>query len=516
MRKNTIVLLLSALAALAATPTKKPKLIVNLAVDQFRYDYLTRFRTEYTGGLKRLWEHGAVFTNAFYEHFPTVTAVGHSTMMTGATPSVSGIVGNEWYDRESGKQVTSVSDDDAQLLGASGIGSSPRRLLVSTVGDELRIANNGKSKVIGISSKDRSAILPAGRMPNGAFWFDVASGNFVSSTFYFPSLPAWAEKFNSSRAVDQWLGRAWTPVTGKQGAAPFAKLAAQSGPSYYGTLDRTPYSNDLLVLFAEAAIEGENLGQGEYTDVLTLSLSANDRVGHALGPDSEQVHDISVQTDRSIGHLFDYLDKKIGEGNWVVMMTADHGVSPLPEVMQKRNMPGGRMTEGQVLKAIQAALSAKYGQADWLIGKSGPAPYFNLDVINQKKLSREEVEEVAARAVRELPHVYRVYTRSQLRTGSLLDDFVDRRVRAGFNARRGSDLFIVAEPYWLFEQAGTSHGTPYNYDAHVPLIFMGPGIKPGHYDMKVAVNDGAPTLATMLEVETPSGAAGRVLYEMFE
>src|SRR4051812_9244189 len=225
MRKNTIVLLLSALAALAATPTKKPKLIVNLAVDQFRYDYLTRFRSEYTGGLKRLWEHGAVFTNAFYEHFPTVTAVGHSTMMTGATPSVSGIVGNEWYDRESGKQVTSVSDDETQLLGASGIGSSPRRLLVSTVGDELRISNNGKSKVIGVSSKDRSAILPGGRMANGAFWFDVGSGNFVSSTFYFPSLPAWAEKFNSGRAVDQWLGKSWTPVTGSAGGAPFAKLA---------------------------------------------------------------------------------------------------------------------------------------------------------------------------------------------------------------------------------------------------------------------------------------------------
>src|SRR3954451_7776199 len=203
MRKITSLLLLSVLTACAAAPTKKPKLIVNLAVDQFRYDYLTRFRTEYTGGLKRLWEHGAVFTNAFYEHFPTVTAVGHSTMLTGATPSVSGIVGNEWYDRETQKQVTSVSDDQTVLLGATGRGSSPRRLLVSTVGDELKMAN-GHSKVIGISSKDRSAILPVGRMANGAYWFDVNTGNFVSSTWYFPQLPAWAEKFNSSRAADQW------------------------------------------------------------------------------------------------------------------------------------------------------------------------------------------------------------------------------------------------------------------------------------------------------------------------
>src|SRR4051794_20453788 len=181
-------LLLLACSALCAAPARKPKLIVNVAIDQFRYDYLTRFQSEYTGGLKRLLEQGAVFTNAFYEHFPTVTAVGHSTMLTGATPSVSGIVGNEWYDRETRKQVTSVSDETTQLLGGSGIGSSPRRLLVSTVGDELKMSNGGKSKVIGISSKDRSAILPAGRMANGAFWFDTNTGNFVSSTYYFPAL----------------------------------------------------------------------------------------------------------------------------------------------------------------------------------------------------------------------------------------------------------------------------------------------------------------------------------------
>ena len=202
--------LLAAACLPAATPVRKPKLVVNLAIDQFRYDYLTRFRSEYTGGLKRLLETGAVFTNAHYEHFPTVTAIGHATMLTGATPSVSGIVGNEWFDRESGKQVTSVSDEQTQLLGGNpGRGSSPRKLLVSTVGDELKVSN-GKSKVIGISSKDRSAVLPAGRMGDGAYWFDTNTGNFVSSTWYFKELPAWVTKFNSSRAVDQWVGKDWT------------------------------------------------------------------------------------------------------------------------------------------------------------------------------------------------------------------------------------------------------------------------------------------------------------------
>jgi hypothetical protein len=504
MRFTSLILLLA--AGVSAAPARQPKLIVNLAIDQFRYDYLHRFRTEYTGGIKRLLDNGAIFTNAHYEHFPTVTAIGHSTMLTGATPSVSGIVGNEWYDRELGKQVTSVSDDKLQLLGAKGRASSPSKLLVSTLGDELKIAN-GRSKVIGISSKDRSAILPAGRMANGAFWFDTGTGNFVSSTWYFPAMPAWAEKFNASRTADQWVGKAW---------GEFRKMGDKADKAYWDDLDRTPYSNELLCLFAEAAIEGEGLGLDEFPDVLTVSFSANDRVGHAVGPDSPEVRDISIQSDRTLGRFFDYLDRKIGKDNWTVVLTADHGVAPLPEVQAKRNMPGGRIPEGAVQKAIESALTAKWGEGSWVLGRSGPAPYFNLETIRAKKLSREQVEIVAAAAAREVPHIYRVYTRTRLLSGAVLDDFVDRRVRAGFHHQRASDLFIVPEPYWLFEKSGTSHGTPYNYDSHVPVVFMGPGVKRGRYNEKAAVNDVAPTLATMLDVEIPSGSSGRVLSEMLQ
>lgn len=508
------ILFAALLGALAqAAPAPKPKLIINLAIDQFRYDYLSRFRSEYSGGLKRLLEHGAVMTNAHYEHFPTVTAIGHSTMLSGATPSVSGIVGNEWFDRETGKQVSSVSDDATQLLGAGGSGqrrgSSPRKLLVSTIGDELKMAN-GRSKVVGISSKDRSAILPAGRMADGAFWFDTNSGNFVSSTYYYEAaLPKWAEQFNSSRAVDQWSGKEWTGPDGKV----FAKLGAKGEKGYYDALDRTPYSNDLLVAFAQAAIEAEGLGADEFPDVLAISFSANDRVGHSVGPDSTQVRDISIQSDRTLGRFFDYLDKRLGQGSYVVILTADHGVAPLPEVMAQRKMPGGRIPEGATLTSIQNALTAKYGEGQWISGKSGPAPYLNHNLIREKKLSFEEVENVAATAVRGVPHIYRVYTRSQLRRGEILNDIIDRRVQAGFHAGRASDLFVVSEPYWLFEARGTSHGTPYNYDSHVPLIFLGPGFKAGRYHLKAAVNDIAPTLAALLEIETPSGSSGRVLHE---
>ncbi len=516
MKRLLSALLLSWLLASAAPVPKKPKLIVLVAVDQFRYDYLNRFRSSYTGGFARLLEKGAVFTNAHYEHFPTVTAIGHSTMLSGATPSISGIVGNEWFDRETNKPVTSVSDDSVQMLGAEEgrRGASPHRLLVSTVGDELKMAN-GQSKVIGMSSKDRSAILPAGRMANGAYWFDIGTGNFVSSTYYFKQLPDWVLKFNQKRASDQWGDKAWTSVDGKADAKPFLKLPAPKTREYYNLLDRTPFHNDLLELFAEAAIEGEQLGADEMTDVLSVSFSANDRVGHAVGPDAPEVRDISIWTDRTLGRLFDYLDKKVGVDNYVAVLTADHGVAPLPELMQHRKMSGGRIPEGATLNAIQTALNSKYGEGAWIAGKSGPAPYLNYETIKQKKLNIEEVQDVAAAAVRDLPHIYRVYTRSELRRGSGIGDLVDRRVLAGFNYERASDLFVVSQPYWLFERAGTSHGTPYNYDSHVPVVFMGANVKPGRYHAKIAVNDIAPTFATMLDVELPSGSSGRILSEMF-
>jgi hypothetical protein len=515
--KNLLVGLLSLLSVAGAQPHPKPKLVVLVAVDQFRYDYLARFRADYKAGLARFLEKGAVFTNAHYEHFPTVTAVGHSTMLSGATPSVSGIVGNEWFDRESGKQVTSVSDDQTTLLGTGtpGRGSSPRRLLVSTIGDELKMADS-RSKVVGISSKDRSAILPAGRMANGAYWFETAGGNFVTSTYYAPSMPEWADKFNKSRAVDQWAGKEWRAFDAAADGKSFLKLGATRDKTYYNSLDRSPYANDLLVQFAKAAIEGERLGEDNITDVLSISFSANDRVGHSVGPDSPLVRDISIQTDRTIGQLFEFLDAKVGADKYIAILTADHGVAPLPEEMIKRKMPGGRIPEGAVLNAVQRSLALKYGEGQWVVGKSGPAPYLNYKLIEEKKLSHQEVESVAANAVRAVPHIYRVYTRSELENGRVLHDLIDGRVSNGFHAGRASDLFIVSEPYWLFEASGTSHGTPYNYDSHVPVILMGPGFKAGRYNARAAVNDIAPTLATVLEVETPSGAAGRVLAEALQ
>lgn len=469
----------------------RPALVVLVSVDQFRFDYLTRFGPQFKGGLKRLWERGAVFTEAHFEHMPTVTAVGHSILLSGAMPAASGIVANEWYDRESGAQTTSVADAGTRLLGAGdSSGSSPHRLLVSTVGDELKMSGRA-SKVVGISIKDRSAIMPAGRMADGAYWFDKPSGNFVSSTWYFQALPAWVAAFNQKKAIDQW-----------------------KGSLDYGKMVESKAGNDVVELFAEAAVEGENLGGGKTTDLLTISFSANDTVGHAKGPDSPEVAEITLHTDVVLDRLFTFLDKRIGMSRVLVVLSADHGVAPLPELQQQRRMPGGRIAEQAVLDAVSKALNSKYGEARWVVGSSGPAPYLDHKLIADSKLDLEEVQNTAAAAVRALPHIARVYTREQLARGQAPNDFAGRRVLNGFYYRRAADLTVVPDPYWLFEDKGTSHGTPWNYDSHVPVVFLGASIKPGKYTDRIQVNDIAPTLAHLLGVDAPSGAGGRVLSEI--
>ncbi|MGA2576378.1 MAG: alkaline phosphatase family protein [Bryobacteraceae bacterium] len=492
-----VLALLSVAYAVAAPP---PKLVLAIVVDQFRYDYLTRFRADYHAGFERLLTKGAVFTNAQYVHYPTVTAVGHSTFLSGATPSMSGIVGNEWYDRETGKIVTSVSDDSVKLLGSNGDGASPRRMLVSTVGDELKMARNG-GKVIGISLKDRSAILPAGHMADGAYWFDPRAGSFVSSTFYFADLPAWVAAYNASRPADKFHGAHWLDHT----------LPADN--SVYAALEGSPFGNELVETFAERAVQAEKLGQRNVTDLLAVSFSANDYVGHAEGPDSPEVKEMSVQTDRVFGKLFSFLDAAVGMGNVLVVMTADHGVAPVPEVNAARRMPGGRMPPGVVRKAVDAALIGKYGAGQWTLNPSDTAFYFNRELIAQKKLDAAEVERTAAEAVRPIAHVFRVYTREMLLNGAV-DIQVGRRVMNGFYAPRGPDMYVLLEPYWLYGSKGTTHSTTFSYDAHVPVIFMGPGIKLGRFDQQISVNDVAPTLATYLDIETPSGSVGRCLAEI--
>jgi predicted AlkP superfamily pyrophosphatase or phosphodiesterase len=500
--KKLLVCVLAACALIAAAP-KKPKLVVAVVFDQFRYDYMTRFRSEYHAGFERMLTKGAVFTNARYEHFPTVTAIGHSTFLSGATPAISGIIGNDWYDREEGKTVTSVADSKTQLLGTTGPGSSPRRMLVDTVGDELKMA--GPSHVIGISLKDRAAILPVGHMADGAYWFDTKSGNFVSSTYYFADLPGWVKDFNASRPADAFKGAKW-----------LTRTMPDEPARLYSAIDASPFGNEMVESMAERALQAESLGKHEGTDLLAVSFSSNDYVGHAHGPDSPEVHEISVRSDALLEKLFQAIDKEIGLDNVIVVLTADHGVAPTPETNTARKMPGGRLPLGIVSKTVQAAMVAKYGEGNWIVSNAEHSIYLNWPLMADKKIDIAEADRLAAQAALSIAHVFRVYTREQLMSGVAMEDQVARRVMNGYYVRRGPDVEVLLEPYWLFTQTGATHGTTFSYDAHVPVIFMGPGIKPGRYNQSIAVNDIAPTLATILDVETPSGSVGRVLAEMFE
>jgi len=494
-------------------PRKQLRMVLLIAIDQFRYDYLTRFREEYNGGLDRLLKNGANFVNTNLEHYPTVTAIGHSTMLTGATPKISGIVGNDWYDRESGKSVTSVSDDSTRLVGGSpGAGASPRRLLVSTVGDEIKRAHRDHAKVIGISLKDRSAILPSGHMADAAYWYDNKTGDFVTSTYYFQELPPWVQAFNKRHSAETYAGMEWRfDNTSPSG---LFKMPTEIGPKLAAAVYSSPFGNTMLEQFAEETISQEKLGQRDSVDLLTVSFSSNDAVGHSFGPDSPRVHDMCIRTDRELGQLFAYLDHLVGMEHVLVVLTADHGVMPMVEQLQQDRMPGGRMAEPTLFDPLRHALEARFGTGEWLLSTAGTSPYLNRKLISEKGLDPREVERVAAVAIAGVPHVARVYTREQLLMGQVSGDKLSERIVRSFNNVRSGDLEVLLEPYWIRGGTGTTHGTPYSYDSHIPLIFMGPGIKTGRYARPAALNDVAPSLATLLDIETPSGSVGRPLAEM--
>jgi predicted AlkP superfamily pyrophosphatase or phosphodiesterase len=495
----------------AKTPpaaVKPVRLVVGIVIDQFRYDYLTRFQDQFgEGGFKRLLDGGAVFTNANYIHVPTYTACGHATFMSGATPSMNGIIGNEWFDRESGKRITSVTDGKVKLLGGrdGAAGMSPSRMIGSTIGDELKLASGGQAKVIGVSLKDRSAILPAGKHPNGAYWFDLNTGNLVSSTYYFSDLPEWVKKFNKEMRPDRFFGKRWEkllPESAYQRStaddAPYEKFSAGNkfpyminggeevaGQRFYNQFQYTPFANDYLVDFAKAAIEGEQLGADDTTDLLTVSFSANDLLGHACGPYSQEVQDMTLRTDRSLAEFFNYLDRKIGLDRIVIALTADHGVAPAPEHVRQFGY-GGKIERKTVADAIESALDKRFGDETWIQEFAYDNVYLDEAVIERHKIAVEEVERVASQAVVKIAGVAECFTYSQLLSGRLPQTKIARGVANGFYARRNGNLIIVAEPfYFITEGITTTHGTPYI----------------------------APTLATLLKIEIPSNCMGRILSE---
>jgi predicted AlkP superfamily pyrophosphatase or phosphodiesterase len=570
MHRRTLVVLFLTFSLLPGSVTlaqrrtqpalQRPKLVLLIAVDQFRYDYLERFGDLFAqNGFRRLLREGASWTQSNYDHMPTYTAPGHATMMTGAYPAETGIIGNEWLDRASGKRVTSVSDQTVKLLGGgpNDTASSPSRLMTSTVGDELRLATNDRAKVIGISIKDRSAILPAGRHANAAYWFSTTSGNMVSSTYYFNQLPAWVTTFNATRFADKYFGAKWERLlpedeyvkragpdsppwevvssAGDTNAFPHTITggAASVGSAFYWAFDYSPFPNDMLVSFAQQAILNEQLGQDDDTDVLTVSFSANDYVGHRYGPYSQEAMDVTLRTDRQIATLLDFVDARVGLSNTVVALTADHGVSPIPEHAAALGLGGARLKTADLFAAVSKALTAKYNpqgkspdpSADYLLKYSEGTwnreyfingnLYLNYDALRRDGVSVEEVSQVIVAAALTMPGVARAFSRTQLLRGATsITDPIERRVLHGFSPARSGDVVVVAEPYkYLGDTITATHGSAYSYDTHVPTIIMGTGVKPGQYFEAATPADIAPTLSALLRITPPSNATGRVLTE---
>jgi predicted AlkP superfamily pyrophosphatase or phosphodiesterase len=537
---------------------KRPRLVLLIVVDQFRYDYLERFGDLFVAnGLRRLMREGASWTQSNYDHTPTYTAPGHATMMTGAYPAESGIIGNEWLDRPSNLRITSVADANTKLLGdnPNANGASPHRLMGSTVGDELRFATNGRSKVIGISVKDRSAILPAGRNANAAYWLSTANGHMVSSTYYFKELPAWVNTFNNGKPADKYFGAKWDRLlpedeyvkrsgpdttswesvgssTGDTNKFPHTITGGAKWPerAFYIHLDHSPFVNELLLSFAQQAVINEQLGQDSDTDVLTVSFSGNDYVGHRYGPYSQEAMDMTLRTDRQIAALLDFVNTRVGLANTLIAFTADHGVSPIPEQAQELGLGGGRVKTADLFATINKTISARYNPqgktpdptADYLLKwNEGNTAfingnlYFNYDALRRDGVSLEEFSTVVVGAALTFPGVARAFSRVQLLRGATsITDPIERRVVHGFYPARSGDVVLVAEPFkYLGDTITATHGSPYSYDTNVPTIIMGPGVIAGRYLEPATPADIAPTLAALLRITPPSNTTGRVLIE---
>lgn len=552
-RSRGAVLILSILLASATLSARsrpqasgvprQPRLVVLIIIDQFRQDYLLRFKPFFgVGGFRRFLDQGAVFTNCFYNYAQTLTAPGHATLSTGTVPAEHGIIGNEWFDRASGEIVTSVTDRSRQLVGGTGRGVSPQALIGTSLADQLRLSTTFRSKVVGLSLKDRGAILPAGKSGNLALWFDSRSGHFITSDYYVEELPPWVTQFNAAKPADKYFGARWEKTFPPAAYAladaddrPYEGVTAggtrtfphvitgglsSPGPAFYDALTATPFANDLLVDLAQAAIKNEHLGEDDDPDLLTISFSANDIAGHTYGPFSQEIADITLRTDQALARLFSYLDRRFGPGGYIVALSADHGVSPMPEFATAHRLGGRRISPGAVIQAVERHLSARFGEEKWIDPRAellvaAGAIYLNREAIGKRNLDPAVVERAAAEAARTVPGIAASFTRSDLLAGQHRHDRLSTLVANGFHPERSGDVILITEPLAIFwrQATGTTHGSPYTYDTHVPLLLLGAGIKPGTYWTPCTPADLAPTLATLLGIEVPTGVTGRVLQD---
>lgn len=523
-------------------PPAKPKLVVVLVVDGLPQEQIQRYRDQFgEGGFKRLLTQGAWYSDAHQAHGVTLTAVGHSAVLTGAYPYQHGIIANNWIDPTTLANVYCTEDSRYTYLGEDtkpGDGTSPANLKVNTVGDELRYATGKQSKVITISGKDRGAILLAGKTGT-AYMMMKKSGNFASSTYYMQSYPAWREQYVAGKPQDKYYGQRWNLLLDEKAYANdandnviipgppkandrlpmiYASSSGKPDPEYYESLFTGPFVDEMTLEFAKAAVDGEKLGANPagVPDILGVSLSSHDYVNHRWGPESRMSHDHLQRLDRMLAKFFDYLDKKVGLDNSLVLLTADHGFPNTPEFARDHQLDAARIDGKELVNALNLHLQNKFG-IDKLVKKlSAPTVLLDYAKFETKGLKREDLENAVAQFVLKYPGIADAYTRTQLENGNVPNNRIAKLMQRGWNRQVSGDVMIVLKPYWYFgsDDHGTSHGSPYRYDTNVPLMIMGkPWIKPGNYGHYAEVVDIAPTLAHLLRVRSPAGTEGRVLVE---
>jgi Type I phosphodiesterase / nucleotide pyrophosphatase len=515
----TAVLLLGSIqAAFASAYNGHPKLVVVIVIDQFRADYLERYHDQFgDGGFRVFLDRGANFTDCNYDYANTRTGPGHATLLTGSYTSGHGILANEWWDPQQKKRVTSVEDDNTKLVGANhpGPGASPHNLLTDTLGDELKLATGGKARVFGVSLKDRASVLPAGFSGDGAYWIDPKNGDWITSTYYRSDLPEWVRNFNSGHRAEKYSNREWKDSDGKVLGSTAPRNGHDGTPAgFYEIVGSTPFANDYQLEFAKELVLNEKLGAGEVTDLLVISLSANDILGHHYGPDTPQMHSMALDLDRSLADFFGFLGHQIGMANVWMALSADHGVAPLPEFAKSLRLPSARLDPVALHGQINTLLSRQYGKkADYLRDLDFPLAWLNEEAFKGQKES--EAEAAVGEAMKQVG-LTGYFTKSQLSRGETPATELGRRYAHSYTPEGGWYVLGIPSTFQVGSATGTDHATPFSYDTHVPLAFYGLAFQPGTYRTHAEPVDMVATFASLLGVNPPARATGRVLTEALQ
>jgi predicted AlkP superfamily pyrophosphatase or phosphodiesterase len=537
----TLFLCLVAITGMTQTP---PRLVVGIMVDQMQQDYLYRFESTFgENGFRRFTRDGFQLLNAHYNYVPTETGPGHASVYTGSTPAIHGIVGNDWYDRHSKKIVYCVSDPDQKPVGTDVGGSfSPRLLLSTTITDELKLSTQQKGKVISVSIKDRSSVLPAGHMPDGAYWYDNKTGNLITSTYYLQQLPEWVKKFNDRKLPNQYLNLEWTPLlpvdrlaSGPDDNPYEGKFRGKDKPVFpyklaelrktmgeYALLPGTPWGNTLVAEFAKAAVTAEGLGKDTITDFLAISFSSPDLIGHMFGPNAAEVADTYLRLDKTLEDLFATLDKEVGKGAYTVFISSDHGVAEVPQRMVDLRVPAGYFRPALVQESLIAHLEKYFPGKKIVELVTSDQVYINQQAFEGDPRATGVdflvVSELITNFLLTTEGIAQVYPSSVLRQAAYGEEGLRGKVIRGYYPRRCGDIAFVLEPGWLAwgGVTGSTHGSGYSYDTHVPVMFYGAGIRKGSSSRYHAITDIAPTLAVLMKTKFPNGATGQPVSEMLD